>query len=374
MMKKFLFGTAIALVLASASYAQDANTPVDPNGQGQPQNSDQSDLNSTTPANPQTLPPVTATGLILACVNGVWTYLQYNSDGTVSGYQQYNYDNVDPSDPNSEPTPDTCDPGNDGQTVTENPLTQPVSGGEVVDGPPPPPPPPPGSGNAATPPKGMSKQNGPGGTIILITPKGEIIIHAPPGTVFKLPWGDIYVVTPDGPQPVVVVDPNDPSKRAIYTPGGKAVGVDPTGHVGKGPDGRTVEIPSGADKLSLPQRSAGKTRDFKSIGHTEKSNTKPIGASEHSNAKLGGTIEHANARSEDRPKHAMRTVAHEKSEVSHQVAHMTEAGHTRGMHEVGKNMGSVGAVHGGDFGGRGKMGGAHLGNLGGMLLGGLGRL
>jgi hypothetical protein len=44
------------------------------------------------------------------------------------------------------------------------------------------------------------------------------------------------------------------------------------------------------------------------------------------------------------------------------------------MHEVGKNMGSVGAVHGGDFGGRGKMGGAHLGNLGGMLLGGLGRL
>jgi hypothetical protein len=96
--------------------------------------------------------------------------------------------------------------------------------------------------------------------------------------------------------------------------------------------------------------------------------------SEHSNAKSERTSERANARSENSSEHATRTVAHEKSQLSHGVSHMTEAAHLNGMHEAGKHMGSVGAMHRNGFGGRGGMGGMHLGGLGGMLLGSFGGL
>jgi hypothetical protein len=111
--------------------------------------------------------------------------------------------------------------------------------------------------------------------------------------------------------------------------------------------------------------------DSKSRGDTEKSDAKSTGNSEHSNAKSAGAVEHANAKLEKNTDHATRTVVHEKSEVTHQIARTSEAGRMSGVHEGGMHAGRLG---GGGFGGLGGMHSGGISGLGGVLLGGLGRL
>jgi hypothetical protein len=100
--------------------------------------------------------------------------------------------------------------------------------------------------------------------------------------------------------------------------------------------------------------------------NSEKSDSRSTSNSEHSNAKSARSIERANAKSENSSERATRSVAHEKPEASHRIARMTEAGHMSGMREAG--------MHAGGLGGLGGTHGRGFGGLGGLLLGGLGRL
>jgi len=135
-----------------------------------------------------------------------------------------------------------------------------------------------------------------------------------------------------------------------------------------GAPNKPSETARSADQKS---QSTERQSDSKPNDKSEKSDSKFIGSSEHSNAKSARTIERANAKSENSSEHAARTVPHERPEVSHHVAHMTEAGHMTGMREAGMHMGGLAGTHPGGLGALGSM---HLGGFGGMHIGGFGRL
>jgi hypothetical protein len=127
---------------------------------------------------------------------------------------------------------------------------------------------------------------------------------------------------------------------------------------------------------SKPKSNAEKS-NAKPTDSSEKSDSKSTGSSEHLNAKSARTVERADAKSENRSEHATRTVPHEKPEVTHPVAHMTEAGHMGGMREAGMHMGGLAGTHASGLGGLGGMhlgGFGGLGGLGGIHLGGFGKL
>jgi len=140
---------------------------------------------------------------------------------------------------------------------------------------------------------------------------------------------------------------------------------------------RTAEKPTEEDSRSTDNRPTFKKSDgkldnktsdtrrteFKSDSKTGQSDAKSKGYSGHSNAEPAGTIERANVKSKGHFEN-MRSVPHEKPEVSRNVAHGIEAGHTGGLHEAGMHMTGLGGMHAGGFGGLGGLGGIHLGGFG----------
>jgi hypothetical protein len=422
--KKLLLATAIAVASTSATYAQD-------NGANKPD-------------------PAVLYCLQLSSGEWAWTKLQTNADGSVSSYPQYLYPNqdVDPDDPyggddddnDGMPVLDTCDPPDDsGQTPvaggsdvnpggTGDPTTDPGNpstaggGGNQTGSPTPPTNPGPGKPKVAAP----KPLKGPGHTVILINPKGKIVVHGAPGTVIRI-GHDTYVITPEGPQPVVVVDPNNPGTRAIFTPDGKAVGVDPQGHVGVDPNGNTIVPPPGAEGLWLPKKTAEKTGANTPDGSGQPLKTKQPRIDE-TLRKSDATPSHAGEKTLDdngKGNHAMRTlqehattaklseastkanqdqfahksirasdgnteragrnIASDRVESSSHVAHATETGRMSEMHKGAMHTEGHGGLAGMHNAGHGGMGGTHLGGMhtggfgglggiGGMLMGALGRI
>jgi hypothetical protein len=110
----------------------------------------------------------------------------------------------------------------------------------------------------------------------------------------------------------------------------------------------------------------------------EKSDAKPSGNTDHSNGTSANNRARANARTENGSEHTARTVTHEAEEF-HQVAHMGN-GPVSGMHEGAIREGAVltGGLAGTHAGGLigthlGGPGGVHMGGFGGMRVGGFGR-
>jgi hypothetical protein len=152
-------------------------------------------------------------------------------------------------------------------------------------------------------------------------------------------------------------------------------------------DPKTAKQPSKTDDKTSEKfkpNDNGDKSDSKSTAEADKSDARSTGNGEHANAKPAGASERAKAKSENSSEHATRTVAHEKPEVSHHIAHTTGAEHIGGVHEgglreAGKHVGGLGGMHAGGLGGLGTMhpgglGGLHLGGFGGMHIGGFGRL
>lgn len=193
-----------------------------------------------------TLPPVTTTGLVLVCIDNVATYVQYNSDGSVSYYPQNHYaDDYDASTDSPQPTPEPCTPPRTPGGLVVTPPETPIDDGGFVALPPPPPPPPlPPTATSNPLPAGATKGRhvpGPGGTDIFINPQGRIFVRGRPGSLTVVP-GSIYVQTGDGKkpgitQPVVTMGPPGSNISIIYTPGGQAIAI--------GPDGQQVPMPEG---------------------------------------------------------------------------------------------------------------------------------
>jgi hypothetical protein len=256
MRKLVIAGLLAATALVStAAYAQDAgDNPTPPN-------TNQSDGTppDTTPASDPTPPtqappvePVTTRGLYRTCMGGFWTYVQTNSDDSISYY------------PSSEPC---TSPPDDGTGLTLPPTEDlPVDSSSFVAVPVPPTSTslPPAPGNTPPPPPSKGQHfSGPGGTQIFINPRGEIFVRFPLGTSYGSDLrGNVYIITAKGLIPVteVAYHPDGSRNAVIFTPDGHAISVGPNGElfVGTNPQGAEHYVPKTSDaKTDTPPKSGG---------------------------------------------------------------------------------------------------------------------